>query len=194
MAAEWSKGFWSTAPRSRLYPSWKSCTSTLNSWARWEHLSPLCVSPFCVSICDWLLLLSFVFACLLHVWTFHIFFRLSLFLCSCDLLSGKCKDECNCTVSCHYIWRVCDYLNIHPAPSLIPSRNIKAFHWRWHPKHIIQCPAMHCSRSEQFASLSRMSLCSLPLSLFFLFLSFFCKQSDLTFRWLSNTQLLQAFS
>lgn len=39
------------------------------------------------------------------------------------------------------------------APSLILSRSIKAFHWRWPPKHIIQCPAMHCSRSESCAFL-----------------------------------------
>lgn len=83
------------------------------------------------------------------------------------------KDECNyAIVITSDLWF--DYWNIHPAPPLIPSRNIKAYHWRWHPKHIIQCPAMHCSRSEQFASLSRMSPCYLPFSLFL----FWCKKSD----------------
>lgn len=41
-AAELSKGFWSTALRSKPCPSWMSCISILNSWARWAHLSPVC--------------------------------------------------------------------------------------------------------------------------------------------------------
>lgn len=52
-------------------------------------------------------------------------------------------------------WWILMMQNItHPLlPSLILSRSIKAFHWRWPPKHFIQCPAMHCSRSESRAFL-----------------------------------------
>lgn len=183
MAAELSKGSWSTAPRSKLCPSWKSFISTLNSWARCAHQFPLCpILNFLIfASCDWSLLtfiiLCRVFACVLHVWTFHIF-SLSLFLCSCGLLSVRMNVI---VLLADITSDICDYLNIHLPPSLIPSRNIKAFHWRWHPKHIIQCPVMHCSRSEQFASIADVPVLTSFFPLYF-FNLFFCKESNLTFK------------
>lgn len=109
MGAEWSKGFWSTALRSKLCPSWKSCISTLNSWARWaDPLLSFRITPGSCNVC--LQGATSDVSCGLCMSPPCLSISLSLCFDTCKSLKMNVIELLAVMTS----W--CDYLNIHPAP------------------------------------------------------------------------------
>lgn len=109
-AAELFKGFWSTAPRSKLCPFWKSCISTRNNWARWAHLPPavrVILVLRCLQVCRALCTTCARWHVSLHIQAFHVF----IFLCICGLL--KLAMWC-VPVSCRYMFFVLNQTSILP--------------------------------------------------------------------------------
>lgn len=108
MAAESFKGFWSTAPRSKLCPSWKSCISTRNSWARWAHQSlavGFILIPHCLQVWQVRCVQDACVPSYSSISWFHFFV--------CGLL--KLAMWRVSVVSCHYMFFLLLFLIKHPS-------------------------------------------------------------------------------